>query len=209
MDNTFLENAEADAQKQLYYMSDTIEDFRNFFSLEKVVETFDVLEKINDVILLVSSQFSHSSVSLKLVDQDCGHPAKVSGYPNEFKQALLNLISNAFDAIIDNASRGTTPDGEKGPTGLIVITVSGISGNVVIEVQDNGCGIPEQYRDKIFEPYFTSKSEGKGTGIGLYMSKLIIEESMGGRLSFTSGPDGTVFKIVLARGDSDEEDGNR
>lgn len=204
LDDAFLENAEADAQKQLYYMSDTIEDFRNFFSLEKVVETFDVLEKINEVVLLVSPQFSHSRVGLELVDREPGSPARVSGYPNEFKQALLNLISNACDAILDNASRGDAPDG----AGLIVVSVGRTPGAVVIEVQDNGCGIPEQYGDKIFEPYFTTKSEGKGTGIGLYMSKLIIEESMGGRLSFTSGPDGTVFRIVLARDGSGEGDGN-
>jgi len=91
---------------------------------------------------------------------------------------------------------------------IVAISVGREDGSVVIEVEDNGCGIPHEIADKIFEPYFTSKSESKGTGIGLYMSKLIIEESMGGRLSFTSGPDGTVFKIKLARDISIEGDFN-
>jgi len=68
----------------------------------------------------------------------------------------------------------------------------------VIEVRDNGAGIPAEHAEKVYEPYFTSKPEGKGTGIGLYMSKLIVEESMGGRLSFTSSGQGTVFRIELA-----------
>jgi signal transduction histidine kinase len=70
---------------------------------------------------------------------------------------------------------------------------------VAIEVRDNGCGIPPEIAEKIWEPYFTSKPEGKGTGIGLYMSKLIIEESMGGSLGFTTLAEGTAFRIVLPR----------
>jgi signal transduction histidine kinase len=114
------------------------------------------------------------------------------GYQNELKQAILNLVSNAFDAIKATGRAG------QDAAGIVVISMGNSDESVVIEVEDNGCGIPCEIADKIFEPYFTSKSEGKGTGIGLYMSKLIIEESMGGRLSFTSKPNSTVFKIELA-----------
>lgn len=202
IDAEFLENAEADAQKQLYYMSDTIEDFRNFFNPEKVTEQFDVKEKISEVAHLVDAQFANSGVSLKILDKSPDYRLVIEGYQNEFKQSLLNLISNAFDAIKENDRP------EQDVTGIVTISVGREDENVVIEVKDNGCGIPLEIADKIFEPYFTSKSEGKGTGIGLYMSKLIIEESMGGRLSFTSGPDGTVFKIKLARDLSIERDIN-
>jgi C4-dicarboxylate-specific signal transduction histidine kinase len=202
IDVAFLENAEAEAQQQLYYMSDTIEDFRNFFSPDKVMEQFDIKEKISEVMHLVSAQFANSDVSLKIIDNSPDYLLMIAGYQNEFKQSILNIVSNAFDAIKAN----DLP--ERDAAGLVTISIGSEDDHIVIEVMDNGCGIPSELADKIFEPYFTSKSEGNGTGIGLYMSRLIIEESMGGRLSFTSGPGGTKFKIELARDHSMERDTN-
>jgi PAS domain S-box-containing protein len=199
MDNAFLENAEADAQTQLYYMSDTIEGFRNFFSPEKVVEQFDTMKKIHEVALLVAPQFADSGVRLEIVDHSLDGSLEIKGYQNEFKQSILNLVSNSLDSIVEKNLHGNRSEGGQATDGLVIISVAGEDDNVVIQVRDNGCGIPSEYGDKVFEPYFTSKSAGKGTGIGLYMSKLIVEESMGGRLSYTSGPDGTVFRIELAR----------
>ncbi len=209
IDNEFLAKAESDAQKQLLYMSETIEDFRNFFSPEKVMEVFDAMEKVREAVLLVSPQFAHSSVMLDVVDELAGCPVKIQGYQNEFKQALLNLLSNSFDAVSEKCGHGDRPGGDYAFDALVTICVARRGENVVIEVRDNGCGIPSEHTDKVFEPYFTSKSEGKGTGIGLYMSKLIVEESMGGRLGFTSRPDGTVFVMELtgydpAKDESDE-----
>jgi signal transduction histidine kinase len=199
IDDEFLKNAESDAQMQLEYMSDTIEDFRNFFSLEKKIERFDLKEKVGEAVLLASPQFADSRVSLEILDKlgDC--VSEISGYQNEFKQAILNLVSNSFDAIIEKGSNLQCVDESGGFNGLVVICLTVEAENVVIEVRDNGGGIPTEYNDKVFEPYFTSKAD-KGTGIGLYMTKLIIEESMGGRLGFTSGPDGTVFRIEIPRG---------
>lgn len=200
LDEGFLEKAEADAQKQLYYMSDTIEDFRNFFSPEKVVELFDVAGKVGEVLQLVAAQFANSDVALEVVTRTTQERLTVRGYQNEFKQALLNLVSNAFDAVVERLQKGTGREGEETAVrGRVTITLSGTDRWVLVEVEDNGCGIPEEYADKVFDPYFTSKSEGKGTGIGLYMSRLIIEESMGGRLGFTSSPEGTLFSIEVPR----------
>lgn len=199
LDDAFLKKAESDAQKQLYYMSDTIEDFRNFFSPEKVIEVFDVLEKIGEVLQLVTAQFANSNVTLEIVAQAHKERLKVRGYQNEFKQALLNLVSNAFDAVMERM-RGACElqsPGTAAVPGRVVITLSGVDGCVQVEVGDNGCGIPEENAEKVFDPYFTSKSEGNGTGIGLYMSRLIIEESMGGRISFSSSEKGTLFLIEL------------
>lgn len=208
LDNDFLENAEADAQMQLYYMSDTIEDFRNFFSPEKVIESFDVREKINEVVLLVAPQFANSGVSLRVVDDTPGSRPEIRGYQNEFKQSVLNLVSNSFDSIRERDLPGNHFEGGHGQDGLVTISVA-VNGDIVaVEVQDNGCGIPGEYADKVFEPYFTSKSTENGTGIGLYMSRLIIEESMGGRLSFASGPDGTVFRIEVPRDVPPDGDAN-
>jgi C4-dicarboxylate-specific signal transduction histidine kinase len=201
LDGPFLERAEADAQKQLYYMSETIEDFRNFFSPEKVAECFEVREKIGEVALLVSAQFASAGVRLEVVDPPAAKGLAISGYQNEFKQSVLNLVSNAFDAVVARHGAGTPPDGS---AGVVVLSLAREGDSVVIEVRDNGGGIPAEYADRVYEPYFTSKPEGKGTGIGLYMSKLIVEESMGGRLGFTSSPEGTVFRIQLAQSGTGE-----
>ena len=201
IDNAFLENAEADAQMQLYYMSDTIEGFRNFFSPEKVIERFDIRKKIHEVALLVAPQFTDSGVSLEIVDNSGGVALDIKGYQNEFKQSILNLVSNSLDSIVEKQLQANRSEMGPGTNGLVVLSMAGEGDTVVLEVRDNGNGIPGDYGDKVFEPYFTSKSADKGTGIGLYMSKLIIEESMGGHLSYTSGPDGTVFRIELAKDD--------
>ncbi|MBJ6727665.1 sensor histidine kinase [Geomesophilobacter sediminis] len=202
LDEAFIQKAESDAQKQLYYMSDTIEDFRNFFRPEKVAERFEVREKIDEVVLLVSAQFQGAGVRLETVDRAPGRELPVKGYQNEFKQSVLNLVSNSFDAVQVKRYAGALAEGE----GRVVLSY-GVSGrNVVVEIADNGCGIPAEYAEKVYEPYFTSKPEGKGTGIGLYMSKLIVEESMGGRLAFVSSPAGTSFTISLLLNE-EEEDG--
>ena len=205
LDDAFLKRAEQDAQKQLYYMSDTIEDFRNFFTPDKVAEKFDIKAKIAEVVLLVSPQFSHSGVTLETEDLAQKSRLCVMGYQNEFKQSLLNLVSNAFDSIVEKSARlleGVEAVEEKG---TVVISMAWVDDKVVVEVRDNGCGIAAEHADKVFDPYFTTKSGDKGTGIGLYMTKLIIEESMEGDLSFTSGPEGTVFRMELARDDSANE----
>ncbi|GFE62145.1 ATP-binding protein [Geobacter sp. AOG2] len=208
IDRSFLERAEADAQKQLYHMSDTIEDFRNFFLPEKMIEIFDLKEKIEEVVLLVSSQFANSGVRLNVVDNSPDCRLNIKGYQNEFKQSLINLVSNAFDAIMDKAAHNHQLGKGLAAEGQVIVSIAGEGNKAVIEVQDNGCGIPDEYADKVFDPYFTTKSAEKGTGIGLYMTKLIIEESMGGSLSFTSSPDGTKFKVELALDDSVEGGSN-
>lgn len=193
LDEPFLKRAEQDAQKQLYYMSDTIEDFRNFFSPEKVAERFNVKEKVEEVLLLVSPQFTHSGVKLEAEYLLGDAPLYIMGYKNEFKQSLLNLVSNALDAVIEKRSGGS------GEAGKVTVSLAAANDKVVVEVLDDGCGIPPQHADKIFDPYFTTKAGEKGTGIGLYMTRLIIEESMAGALSFTSGEHGTMFRMELTR----------
>lgn len=208
MDNAFLESAEADAQMQLYYMSDTIEGFRNFFSPEKVIEYFDIRKKIHEVALLVAPQFAESGVQLEIVDNSPGDELTIQGYQNEFKQSILNLVSNSLDSIMEKNLHIIHDSDEAASLGQVVLSVASEGDNVVIQVRDNGCGIPSDYGDKVFEPYFTSKSASKGTGIGLYMSRLIVEESMGGRLSYTSDSDGTIFRVELARNDVGGENTN-
>lgn len=207
IDDEFLKNAESDAQMQLEYMSDTIEDFRNFFNLEKTIERFEIKEKVGEAVLLASPQFANSGVRIDIIDNSADCVLEISGYQNEFKQAVLNLLSNSFDSIIDKRSDIKRLDGAEAFIGQVVICLLVEGENIVVEVRDNGGGIPVEYSDKVFEPYFTSKAD-KGTGIGLYMAKLIIEESLGGRINFTSGPDGTLFRIEIPREFPEEVEAN-
>jgi signal transduction histidine kinase len=107
----------------------------------------------------------------------------VNGYQNEFKQVILNIINNAKDAIVLN--KKTTKE----------ITIK-IQQNTIY-IQDSGGGIPENILDRIFEPYFTTKLSNKGTGIGLYMSKIIIEDHLHGKLNATNSDNGAVFTIMF------------
>ena len=105
----------------------------------------------------------------------------------EFSQVVLNLLSNAKDAVL--ASKQGQPH--------ILIRAQGLGDRIQISVEDNGGGIDPDILDKIFEPYFTTKEEGKGTGIGLYMSKMIVENNMNGRLRVANGAEGACFTIDL------------
>jgi len=113
----------------------------------------------------------------------------VFGYEGEFQQVVLNLISNAKDAI-----RQVNPLDR-----YILFCVFEDGGSVFMLIEDSGGGIDESIMDRIFEPYFTTKEQGEGTGIGLYMSKQIIERHTGGSLTVENGKDGARFTVRLPR----------
>jgi len=118
--------------------------------------------------------------------------AEIVTYQNDFKQVFLNIINNAKDAIIERRRR----DGEQ-YGGLIDVTFSRSNGMVTLCIADNGGGIPEGIIDRIFEPYYTTKSPDKGTGIGLYMAKVIVENNMGGTLTARNTELGAEFTIEV------------
>jgi signal transduction histidine kinase len=131
-------------------------------------------------------------VPADLLDHEC-NCGSVYGVPNEFKQVVLNLLSNARDAILARRSANKGP--EEGTIGVSIY--SGKKNSVIIDFSDNGCGIPADAAPRIFDPYFTTKEESGGTGIGLYMSRMIVEDSLGGRLRLVKGKGGTLFRIEL------------
>ena len=110
-------------------------------------------------------------------------------YPNELKQVILNLIKNAEDVPLENKIENP----------YIKISSYKEDDKYILEVSDNAGGVPEDVIDKIFDPYFSTKTKKDGTGLGLYMSKTIIEDHCGGELSVSNSKDGAVFKIVLHR----------
>ncbi|MEO5358226.1 MAG: ATP-binding protein [Nitrospirae bacterium YQR-1] len=174
----------AKGQKLIEGMSTTIDDFRNFFKPDKVKENFSLAKSLQSTISLFDAGFKNSGidVSLEIVED-----TTVTGYPNEFSQALLNLFSNAKDAIIEHSVH----------PGKVLITIGVNDKRAFLKFRDNAGGIPQHIIDRVFDPYFTTKEQGKGTGVGLYMSKMIIENNMNGSLKVSNVDGGAEFLIEL------------
>ena len=172
------------SMENIAYMSKTIDDFRNFFKPSKTKEVFKLKDSIEEILQIISAQLKTNNINIEL----SGENYEVIGYPNEFKQVIINLANNAKDAILDNKIKN----------GEIFIKIEESSSEYrKILIQDNGGGVPNKIFDKVFEPYFTTKEGNKGTGIGLYMSKTIIEDNMKGQLLLENIKGGAVFSILI------------
>jgi PAS domain S-box-containing protein len=166
------------------HMSATIEDFRNFFKPDREKADFRLKDVIDNVLSLIKESFENNRIRIKVVEN--ADPV-VHGFQNELAQSLLNILNNARDTFIER--------GYDNPA--VTITIVSQDGKNVITVADNAGGIPEEIITKVFDPYFTTKGPQHGTGVGLYMSKAIIEKNMGGRLSVRNTGDGAEFRIEL------------
>ncbi len=176
----FLDETIKKSMKQINFMSKTIDDFKNFFKPNKRKRAFSIKESIEESITMVSAQLNSYSIKVNIE----GDNIKINSHKNEFKQVVLNLINNAKDAIL-----------EKKVKGKIDIEIIQESHIIRVYFRDNAGGISEDVILRIFEPYFTTKEQGKGTGVGLYMSKAIIEDNMGGKMSVKNMKEGAEFKI--------------
>jgi len=168
----------------LQYMSHTIDDFRNFFKQGDEDLEFSAKEAIDSVYNLISTNLSYNHIACTI---DVKQDSIVRGGLNEFKQVLINILNNAQEAIQSHASK------EK----KINITITRKNNNALIMISDDGGGIKKDVINKIFDPYFTTKNQTQGTGLGLYMSKQIIENSMCGSLSAKNTDIGAEFSILL------------
>jgi signal transduction histidine kinase len=153
------------------FLSQTIEDFRHFIEGKKESVEFVISSAVDSALSVVDSSIANHHVQVKKEYKDI---IFVTNYKNEFIQGLLNIINNAKDALDD----GIRPIDER----FLLIKVEKVDNNAVITFQDNAGGIKEEILSKIFEPYFTTKHQSQGTGLGLYMTYKIITESMHGTL---------------------------
>jgi len=167
-------------------MSKTIDDFRNFFKPNKVKEVFDLNNSINKSVDLLNISFTHYQIEiLKKFDNE---KIEVLGYLNEFSQVIVNILNNAKDAF--NESTVENP--------RIIIHTYIKNSFAFVEIIDNATGINDDLIEKIFDPYFSTKEEGQGIGIGLYMSKTIIENNMNSKLNvYNNKNNGATFIIQI------------
>ena len=188
LDETSMESKSKEAENILEYMSKTIDDFREFFMPKKEKKEFFVKEAVESVINIIGTNARNKSI---VIDNHISQNEKIMGHKNEFEQVLLNIITNAKHILVS--------ENIKNPT----ITIKLLSDDEYnyLSISDNAGGIKVKPIDKIFEPYFTTKEDTGGTGIGLYMSKLIIEKSMGGILVAKNVNQGASFTIRLKKVD--------
>ncbi len=174
----------------LQFLSKTIDEFRNFFLSSKIKENIDLVQVIDSTINLVKTQFIAHNISIDFQYNE-NHKYIVNGYFNEFRQVILNIFANSKDALELRMKEIKNLDG------LITIKLEIIDNQIKILISDNGGGISKSIIKKVFTPYFTTKFGDQGTGIGLYLSKTIIEKLHDGFISVDSKNDCACFEISL------------
>ncbi|MDP3301147.1 MAG: HAMP domain-containing sensor histidine kinase [Sulfuricurvum sp.] len=179
-----LEKAVQEASEVIQKMSKTIDDFRSFFEPDKDKISFNLLDAVNDSLSLVKSIFTQEHIEVTV---EIDPSLELFAYKNEFSQIMINLFENARDAIIER----------KITNGKIGIIALSSKEEITVSVKDNGGGIEDKILQRIFEPYFSTKEEGKGSGIGLYMSKTIIEEHHQGKLTVRNNESGAIFTATF------------
>ncbi len=184
LDDDFMEKSVKKVNLLSKNMSKTIDDFRNFFKPNKEKRVFVLNEIVKKTLDIIDSSFEHHNIK---IIQKFESEIKVFGFSNEFSQTILNIMNNSKDAFSENSIENAK----------VIITVKNDEEYGIVCIEDNAGGIPEYIINKVFEPYFTTKEEGKGTGIGLYMSKIIIEQNMEGKLSVKNTENGALFIVKI------------
>ncbi|MCG8479272.1 MAG: HAMP domain-containing histidine kinase, partial [Spirochaetales bacterium] len=177
---TFAEKSDALIQS----MSRTIAAFRDFFRPDKEKSAFDAGQALSKAITFVEAAYSAHGITLTF-EPDPTLDARIAGFENELLQVLVNVLNNAKDAIVHNHV----------VEGRVEVALGSSDGDVLITICDNGGGVPDDVLDKIYEPYFTTKFQSEGTGLGLYMSKMLMERSMRGNIRIRNRGDGACCEL--------------
>ncbi|WP_457749839.1 ATP-binding protein [Sulfurimonas sp.] len=188
MDAKALENFQQNSKKQINLMLSTIDDFKNFFQVKEQKMPFDVQDTIEHVLDVTKPALENHAIVINCHKKKNENFALV-GYASALIQVLLNLVNNAKDALIENDTQEKRID-------IKLITTQEY---IIISIEDNAGGIPADILNNIFAPYFTTKAKNGGTGLGLYMSKTIVEEHMNGKLEVVNTTKGANFLVYLKR----------
>ncbi|MCG3683621.1 HAMP domain-containing histidine kinase [Aliarcobacter butzleri] len=184
LDKIFFDKKVNQANEQVSFLSKTIDDFKEFYLQEKEKDDFLVKDSIQNALTILNPDLQKDNINLNLKFETF-EDIKIFGVKNELSQVILSLVSNSIDALKNRHNP------------KISINVVSSSAEVIIEILDNAGGIKAKNLKKIFEPYFSTKEEG--TGIGLYLSKIIIEESFSGKLQVQNIKDGVKFSIFIEK----------
>lgn len=183
LDADYVNRSVNQISKSTSYMSSVIDQFGEFFKPKEHVVDFDVAEVLDETLRLFEATFEHDGIE---VIKEIHQGVLISGYPHEFCQVLAIILTNAHEAIMQH-----------GDTKKIGVRLSAEDKKIYLSVQDSGGGVDTSIAHKIFDPYFSTKFESQGTGIGLYMAKMIIENTMGGSLTTRNIEGGCVMDIII------------
>jgi len=171
---------------QLVHMSKTIDDFRDFFKPDKSIKVFDIKQQLSHAVEMVKPIVAAHGIEIGFESEE---GLKIESYPNEFGQSIINILNNAKDVLLESCGEFSKR--------ITVVAKRGDAGKIIVTIEDNGGGIDAMVMPYIFEPYFSTKGAKHGTGLGLYMSKIILEEHMHGHISVENTETGAKFEIVL------------
>ena len=172
--------------KQILYLSTTIDDFKNFFKPDRESVRVNLKELVTDSYMIIDSSLKSSAIVVK---NEIKPSIVIKTKRNDVVQVILNLVKNSMDAYKENKSK----DRE------IIISAKESLKTLLIIIKDSAGGIPSDIIEKIFDPYFSTKDKKNGTGLGLYMSKMIVEDHLAGELSVMTKDKSTIFTIKLPK----------
>ena len=183
-DKELIQNMTNNISEYSQYLSQTIDDFRDFFKPTKGERSVNLNELLKSALNI--AEVSLANRNIKII-QDLEPSESFSSYPNELKQVILNLIKNAEDVLVENKIKEP----------FIKFSIYQDGSKHILKVSDNGGGIPDEIIDNIFDPYFSTKKDKNGTGLGLYMSKTIIEDHCKGKLEVENSAEGALFTVTI------------
>ncbi|WP_456452051.1 sensor histidine kinase [Hydrogenimonas sp.] len=185
VDEAYMERFRRDIQAQIDHMADTLATFRSFFRPDTDPGPFSLKKVIDDVLFLAKDDLMKHGIQVRVEGDDM----TLYGYANEFKHLLLNFLTNARDAFVENGAKER----------VVTIRLVDDPDDPRLEFEDTAGGIPPEHLESVFKPHFTTKSDGKGTGIGLYMSTQIAEKHHA-RLSVENREKGACFVVHFSAG---------
>jgi len=173
-----------DIEMYVQNLTTTIDDFKNFFKSDKKIVKTNIQNTIKNSLNIVQKDLESHKIEMKLHFES---QKEIEIYENEIMHVIINIVKNAQDILVAKDVKNPK----------IEILTKDLDNGVKIDIQDNAGGIEKENLDKIFEPYFSTKKEKNGTGIGLYMSKIIVEKNHNGTLNASNTKEGASFCILL------------
>ena len=168
------------------YMSKTIEDFQSFFNPQKEKKVFLLSRLLDDILKILGGTFESLNIE---IERDFSKHITIHNYKKELEHVLIIILNNAKDALVQTKTEKPK----------ITVRASEHENVVFVEVYDNAGGIKEENLEKVFDPYFTTKHKSQGTGLGLYMAKMITQKGLEGELNVCNKQEGASFQVILKK----------
>ncbi len=174
--------------KSSQYLSETIDTFRDFIKEKKEIKSINLQKRIKDTLNIISATIKNNNIELKTNIDDIQEPIIINMVAGELDQVIINIINNAKDVLVEKHIENA----------WIKLELVEKNNKILITIEDNGGGIPSDILPKVFDPYFTTKHQSLGTGLGLHMSYQIITDSLHGKLYVNNTKNGAKFTIELS-----------